>query len=135
MEKIEIAQLAEPETTYNFEVADFHTYYVTEKNILVHNKCPGGTYYRGGSDMTLKPNEYKIKDGLVVPGKEGVSVNMNPSEVVKFGAPHKVVSIPEGLTIAQKGVNPAHFVIRPEYAMTLEQYQALLYKVELLPLI
>ena len=39
MEKIEIAQLAEPETTYNFEVADFHTYYVTEKNVLVHNKC------------------------------------------------------------------------------------------------
>ena len=29
--------------TYNFEVADFHTYYVTESNILVHNKCPAGS--------------------------------------------------------------------------------------------
>ena len=134
IEKVELEALTEAETTYNFEVADFHTYYVTEKDVLVHNKCPGGTYYRGGNDMTLKPNEYKIKDGLVVPGKEGVSVNINPSEVAKFGPPHKVISIPEGLTIAQKGLNPAHFVIRPEYAMTLEQYQTLLYKVELIPL-
>ena len=26
-------------TAYNFEVAEFHTYYVSEKNVLVHNKC------------------------------------------------------------------------------------------------
>ena len=31
--------LAEAETTYNFEVADFHTYYVSEKAVLVHNFC------------------------------------------------------------------------------------------------
>ena len=28
-----------PQTTYNFEVADFHTYYVSESNVLVHNSC------------------------------------------------------------------------------------------------
>ena len=28
-----------PQTTYNFEVADFHTYYVSEANVLVHNRC------------------------------------------------------------------------------------------------
>ena len=28
-----------PETIYNFEVADFHTNYVIEKDVLVHNKC------------------------------------------------------------------------------------------------
>ena len=28
-----------PQTTYNFEVADFHTYYVFESNVLVHNRC------------------------------------------------------------------------------------------------
>lgn len=26
------------QTTYNFEVADFHTYYVSKQNVLVHNK-------------------------------------------------------------------------------------------------
>ena len=40
IDKVEIKNLAEFETTYNFEVADFHTYYVAESNILVHNKCP-----------------------------------------------------------------------------------------------
>ena len=28
-----------PETTYNFEVKDFHTYYVFHSNVLVHNRC------------------------------------------------------------------------------------------------
>ena len=37
---IRIERLAKAETTYNFEVEDFHTYYVTESNILTHNKCP-----------------------------------------------------------------------------------------------
>ena len=39
IEKVKVEQLAEAETTYNFEVAEFHTYYVSEKNVLVHNKC------------------------------------------------------------------------------------------------
>ena len=136
---ISVEKLENPETTYNFEVADFHTYYVGESEVLVHNTCgansatPEQDLYRGGNDMTLKPNEYKIKDGLVVPGKDGVSVNLNASEVAKFGQPYKVVSVPKGLTIAQKGLNPAHYVIRPAYAMTLLEYQSLLYEVVLIP--
>ncbi len=39
IEEIEVEQLSNPETTYNFEVEDYHTYYVTESKILVHNKC------------------------------------------------------------------------------------------------
>lgn len=39
IDSIEIESLKSPETTYNFEVADFHTYYVTDSNILVHNMC------------------------------------------------------------------------------------------------
>ena len=39
IEKVEVEKLTEAETTYNFEVADFHTYYVTEKDVLVHNDC------------------------------------------------------------------------------------------------
>ena len=39
IEEIQIEQLSESETTYNFEGADFHTYYVSESNILVHNTC------------------------------------------------------------------------------------------------
>lgn len=39
IEAIEKECLSVPETTYNFEVADFHTYYVAESKILTHNKC------------------------------------------------------------------------------------------------
>jgi hypothetical protein len=39
IEKLEVETLETVETTYNFEVADFHTYYVAESNVLVHNMC------------------------------------------------------------------------------------------------
>lgn len=32
--------LEEPVTVYNFEVADFHTYFVGDSGVLVHNTCP-----------------------------------------------------------------------------------------------
>ena len=38
---IEIERLAEPITVYNLEVEDFHTYFVGECEVLVHNDCPG----------------------------------------------------------------------------------------------
>ena len=37
--------LEEAITVYNFEVADYHTYYVGDEDVLVHNKCanPSGS--------------------------------------------------------------------------------------------
>lgn len=37
--RLEVEHLSEPETTYNFEVADFHTYFVGKQGVLVHNTC------------------------------------------------------------------------------------------------
>ena len=45
IEKIEKEELAKAETKYNFEVKDFHTYYVTENDVLVHNDCGFDTLY------------------------------------------------------------------------------------------
>ena len=39
VETIEKIQLDEPVKVYNFEVEDFHTYYVSEQKVLVHNTC------------------------------------------------------------------------------------------------
>ena len=39
IEKIRYEKLTEPVLVYNFEVADFHTYYVGNSQVLVHNKC------------------------------------------------------------------------------------------------
>ena len=39
VEQVQHEILESPVTVYNFEVADFHTYYVGDTGILVHNKC------------------------------------------------------------------------------------------------
>ena len=39
IEKIRVQKLRAPETTYNFEVENFHTYYVSDDKVLVHNRC------------------------------------------------------------------------------------------------
>ncbi|MFP3435520.1 polymorphic toxin-type HINT domain-containing protein, partial [Paraburkholderia sp. SIMBA_061] len=37
IDKVVLVKLDEPVTVYNFTVADFHTYYVTDLGIWVHN--------------------------------------------------------------------------------------------------
>jgi len=37
IKRVTFQQLEIPETTYNFEVEDYHTYYIGEEGILVHN--------------------------------------------------------------------------------------------------
>ena len=39
VESVERNELEEPVTVYNFCVMDYHTYYVGESSVLVHNKC------------------------------------------------------------------------------------------------
>ena len=41
IDDIEIVELPEGEyvAVYNFEVADFHTYFVSDFDVLVHNNC------------------------------------------------------------------------------------------------
>ena len=55
IKEIQVEQLAKSETTYNFEVKDFHTYYVGEQSVCVHNANCGFGKYKNGMEMT--PNE------------------------------------------------------------------------------
>lgn len=43
VEKIQHEILETPVTVYNFQVQDYHTYYVSDAGVLVHNKCGGET--------------------------------------------------------------------------------------------
>ncbi len=55
VEQVQHEILEEPVTVYNFEVEDFHTYYVGESSILVHNACdvPPPTHIQNlGNDPT-----------------------------------------------------------------------------------
>ena len=39
IDSIKYESLNHPVKVYNFEVADYHTYFVNEKEVLVHNRC------------------------------------------------------------------------------------------------
>ena len=69
IEKTETVSLSAPETTYNLEVADFHTYYVGNLSILCHNRCKlaknmekAGTKFKPDEDAHhLYPNQFREK--------------------------------------------------------------------------
>jgi hypothetical protein len=59
IDKVEFVKLDKPVTVYNFTVADYHTYYVTDIGIWVHNtNCPFGKYedapYHGATNNGKK---------------------------------------------------------------------------------
>lgn len=87
--------------------------------------------YRGGSDMTLKTNEYKIlKDGT----QRGLSVNIDPSQVQNFGGAFRVSNVPRGLQIIQQGRNLSHFEIIARTSLAPDKFQLLLSKIILVAL-
>ena len=119
-----------PQTTYNFEVKDFHTYFVGI-GVCVHNRnCGIPELYRGGNKMKVRSRDVEIVDDLVQPTR-GVSVNSNPGAVANFGGAYKIGDLPNGLTI--KFTGGTHYEIIPQYAMPLEKYQALLNQISLIP--
>lgn len=77
-EQVQHELLESSETTYNFEVEDYHTYFVGENSVLVHNKCKVET----GS-----ANDYSIHDtrnGAFRAAKQeaGIPMSEQPIKVV-----------------------------------------------------
>ena len=64
VEKVQHEILESPVKVYNFHVEDYHTYYVTDTGVLVHNTCknPG----RGGKQARLRElaNDDKLSSAL-----------------------------------------------------------------------
>ena len=63
--------LEEPVEIYNFEVADYHTYYVGDGDVLVHNKCANpsgsnsGKYSGTGEYADVKGHHVHAKAGFI----------------------------------------------------------------------
>ena len=84
-----IEELEIEEVTYNFEVEDFHTYYVGENSVLVHNDCRSTQrrkYWKNevnelkGKNITYKATKKNIKRmnrGLAPKGYDGKSVELH----------------------------------------------------------
>lgn len=60
---VKIEELESPETTYNFEVADFHTYYVGESEVLVHNTCAKDALSKAKVDEFTVKNKHLNSSG------------------------------------------------------------------------
>lgn len=86
-------------------------------------------YFRGGSSVVARADEYKLKDGKVQP-THGVSVYSNAERVRKWGA-YQIVSVPATLRIIQRGKDPEHFEIVPTEALSAAAFQAALAEVVL----
>ena len=63
IDSIGIEALLEPEVTYNFEVADYHTYYVGECNVLVHNDCISRARRKAVKEAWKQERELVAKTG------------------------------------------------------------------------
>ena len=57
VEKIQHEILERPITVYNFQVEDYHTYFITEIGILVHNRCTNPNGKKGGPAHQEKIHE------------------------------------------------------------------------------
>ncbi len=85
--------------------------------------------FRGGTSLTIKANEVRVVEGKVMPS-HGISLNTKAAGLERFGGAKQIKSLPSGLEIIQRGGNPNHYEIVPKEPMPLDQFQALLNRVE-----
>jgi hypothetical protein len=64
VEKVQHEILEAPVTVYNFQVKDYHTYYVANTGVLVHNTCQRGVGGKGWQgDSTWRENVKTVGEG------------------------------------------------------------------------
>lgn len=79
-----------------------------------------------------KPNEYKVKNGMVQP-THGVSVFNNPESVRSKGFIANEIdmdTVPDTLQIKQRAKDPKHFEVMPKQPMPLDIYKEELGKIK-----
>ncbi|KYC39841.1 hypothetical protein WA1_28130 [Scytonema hofmannii PCC 7110] len=90
-------------------------------------------FYRGGGQFIAKLNEVKIdrNTGFVKP-TNGISVHLDPNKVRRFGGAYKIISLPNTLTMIQRGRDPQHYEIVPNEAnlLSFEQFNSELGKIQ-----
>ena len=100
VEKVQHEILETPVKVYNFEVQDFHTYFVGEHSVLVHNTCGRILPYNGtrtsvsnALDMAeryLGPGYKEISNGRFVSADNLRQVRMGVNDILgkHAGGPH-----------------------------------------------
>ena len=109
---VECVELEEKqETVYNFQVEDYHTYYVGENSVLVHNDCPDGS---GSVDIELKYKEgwtdaQKVEADAKVKALSLAKTVKTPAKRSGTAASSRYKSV-YGRTSVQKGYDVDHTI-------------------------
>ncbi len=149
---VEIEKLTTPVTVYNFEVKDWHTYYVSEEEILVHNECvveSGSTtadIYSFGNKSAPRgarpKQDFNVENFDSIVGPEtgplpkGASNVLDVNSAPLSGHYHMLpagTQMPDGLDIIADGIDVmpnsphgvGHHTIFPTRAMTVNEFNDL----------
>ena len=88
--------------------------------------------FRGGSSLVVRTIDVKVQGGCVQPAR-GVSLQIDPAGLDKFGGAYRIESVPSELRVIQRGKNLGHFEIVPREPMPIKRFQELLDQVKLVP--
>ena len=86
VEQVQHELLESPETTYNFEVEDYHTYYVGDEPVLVHNKCKN-IYKTDSRAKAIKEGKEFLEEGFTKEGN-GYYVSKDRYRSMRFDTTH-----------------------------------------------
>ena len=84
VEQVQHELLETSETTYNFEVEDFHTYYVGINNVFTHNACGDNGIYE---DASYHTTGNPVKSARPINGQAALdnSIQINPTSPRRIG--------------------------------------------------
>ena len=62
VEKMSVEVVENPEAVYNFHIEEFHTYYVGDSSVLVHNRCGGDSSTKPYADSRPSYGENQVDE-------------------------------------------------------------------------
>ena len=83
------------------------------------------TVYRGGSYTARSIDVTFYRNSQLIKPTRGISVNVDPTSVAKFGRVSVINALPSDLSLRQVG-RIGHYEIVPNYPMSFSNYQNLL---------
>ena len=92
VEKVQHEILETPVTVYNFEVEDYHTYFVSEDGVLVHNNCNK----KAGAKRGPKPKGKGAHNELIVELADDINAQKTGKVIAGGRLPEKLIKTPLG---------------------------------------
>lgn len=112
IDKVYVEYFEKAITVYNFEVADFHSYYVTDTGVLVHN-----TNYKKEKINSYETNQTDYPNGIY----EKAPYHGSKNSGIKNKAPNlgqealdNSIPIKEGTTTRRVGISDGEIVVFDE---------------------